>query len=110
MYFIFNLHAQEVLTQEFFDYLFQRLGGGDYYSSRKGIPLIPLRHNHLKIDRRSSQRWMKHMQDTLEDMNDHESLTAEQVKVLLNYFKYMASFLVLCQEMNQENLELNDET
>jgi len=92
---------KEDLTQDFFDHLYQRLGGSNYYTERKGLPNIHLKHEHIRIDRRAAQRWLKHMQDTLEELE--ESIGTDYSNVLLNYFKYFAYYLVISQEISSED-------
>ena len=81
------------------EYLMQRLGGPSYYSDRKGHPNLIASHAHLEMTSRTAERWLDHMEETLEELENKESvINHKQKTILMNQFRYQAYMLVASQE------------
>ena len=92
----------ETMAQNFGDYLLQRLGGPSYYSESRGHPALGSRHRHFEMSPRAAEKWLIHMESTLDDL-DEDLLSIEEREALLNFFRYTAYFLVATQELQWEH-------
>lgn len=92
----------DVMSQNFSDFLLQRLGGPAYYSEAKGHPALGNRHRHFEMNPQAAEKWLIYMEATLDEYGDDVLLTEEK-EALLNYFRYTAYFLVAVQETQWEH-------
>ena len=73
---LFSHRTREDMAMEFTDYLTQRLGGQNNYAhnhEERGPNLassLLAVHHHINIDIATAQRWLNHMDATLEDLED----------------------------------------
>jgi len=72
------------------EFLIQRFGGPDRYSTERGHPKLRLRHVPFPVDRAARDRWIQLMQAALEEVK----LPAEVTGVLRKYFADTATFLI----------------
>ena len=81
----------------------QRLGGPSYYSDRKGHPNLIARHAHLEMTSRTAERWLDHMDEALEELENKENIINHKQKtIIMNHFRYQAYILVASQEAAEE--------
>ena len=85
------------------EYLMQRLGGPSYYSDRKGHPNLIKRHHHLEMTSRTAERWLDHMEESLEELESKENIINHKQKtIMMNHFRYQAYYLVAAQEARED--------
>ena len=93
---------EDDMAQDFSDYLLQRLGGKVEYSKGKGPCALSTRHSQVKIDSIAARRWLMHMYDTLEELQEDEEIDRDTGRKLMNFFKYTAFYLVACTEVHSD--------
>ena len=102
---LFANRTKDDLAMEFTDFLTQRLGGETNYKynhedrGHNASSLMAM-HYHLRIDIPFAKRWLNHMDQTLEDLEN--DIDAETRRKLRNFFKYSAFFLVVCTQVKDE--------
>lgn len=102
---LFNHRTKDDMAMEFTDFLTQRLGGEVNYAHNhedRGVlaSSLPAIHAHINIDTTFAQRWMNHMDETLEELE--EDIDQETQRKLRNFFKYTVYYLVVCSQIQNE--------
>jgi truncated hemoglobin YjbI len=92
----------ESMAQNLSDFLVQRLGGTPFYSQAKGHPALGQRHRYFEMSARAAERWLFHMEQTLDDCREDELEESDKIAIL-DYLRYTAYFLVSVQEQQWEH-------
>jgi hemoglobin len=82
-----DLAAPEQRLREF---LIMRFGGPEHYMKRRGHPRLRMRHTIFDIDQRARDRWVKLMEESLDEVQ----LPEEVVPPLRKFFHEAATFLI----------------
>ena len=93
---IFSSSTKDTAIKNQQDYLVEKLGGPNIYSSRKQKVGIIRRHTPYLINEESIDRWLYHMKNALE-MN--ESWDTESSSIILNFFRFQAFFIKKGKEL-----------
>jgi hemoglobin len=72
------------------EFLIQRFGGPQHYSTKRGHPRLRMRHANFHIDQRGRDRWIELMEAALEEVN----LPPEVVPTLKAFFHDAATFMI----------------
>ena len=109
-YSMFQHSERETMNANFAEYMLQRLGGDNLYNQSKGCPFPSLAalHSGFEVSARTAQRWCECMDETLEEMEAENTLRAEQRRLLFNFLKYEAYYLVAVQEAQLLNCKMGD--
>lgn len=95
---IFANSKKEDAIQNQYEFFVQRMGGPPLYSERRGHPALIGRHRPFPVTHRAAERWLHHMQQALDSIEDSESKTK-----MMNFFKHTAFFLVAGDELKNQN-------
>jgi hypothetical protein len=69
-------------------------------SARQGFTDLTHKHEMFEMSQRTAERWLKHMQASLDGMADE---IAEKFRIeLMNFMTYTAYYLVLCQSTQKK--------
>lgn len=97
---IFEKHTRSDMTVNFTEYLIQRFGGSNSYSTRKGFPSLLNRHRNIQISKAVVDRWLSIMDDTLDEMGD--DIDDDSREEIFNFLKYTAHSIGASQEKFHE--------
>lgn len=92
--------SKETNAQNLADYLSQRVGLHPFYSERKGFPALIHRHIYFDINMKSANKWLDHMEDSLDDMQDE--ISEQNKSILLDHLRYTAFYLVAAQNLQRK--------
>lgn len=76
--------------QRLCDFLIFRFGGPEHYIERRGHPRLRMRHAPFPVDQAARDRWMKLMNNALEEA----AITDEVKQILLKYFESTATAMM----------------
>ena len=85
------------LTNDFSDYLVQRLGGPDFFTNRKGFPALLCRHSNITITPMDAEEWLMIMEEVLTEVEYGKHLNSQARDMLSNFFRYTAYYIVAGQ-------------
>lgn len=71
-------------------FLIMRFGGPQEYLTTRGHPRLGMRHARFTIDQQARDRWIKHMEQALEEVQ----LPPEAAGLLRRFFDEAATFLI----------------
>jgi truncated hemoglobin YjbI len=83
----------ELQMKSFADFLYQRSGGGNQYTDRKGFIPIAESHAHLEIDEELAEKWLDVMEDSLDRCR--QDFTEDQRQHLLDFMRYTAYEIIV---------------
>ena len=72
------------------DFLIGRFGGPMRYVEQRGHPRLRMRHAPFPIDQRARDRWMRLMEQALNDAD----FPAEVKQALRDFFEHTATFMI----------------
>jgi hemoglobin len=72
------------------EFLIQRFGGPQHYSTKRGHPRLRMRHANFHIYQRGRDRWIELMESALEEVN----LPDQVVPALKTFFHEAATFMI----------------
>ncbi len=102
---LFSRVTKDDMTQNFFDYLFQRLGGDSYYSSRKGLPMLIQKNRMLNIDGDLANRFIEHTANTLDKFE--EDIKEDYRIYIFDFIKFTCYYIVAgnqaFEQLNNQN-------
>lgn len=109
-YSMFQHTEKETMNANFAEYLVQRLGGDNLYNQSKGCPFPSLTgvHSTVEVSARTTRKWCEYMDETLDEMEGEKMLRDEQRRVLFNFLKYEAYYLMVVQEAQVLNCKMHD--
>lgn len=93
---LFSVVSKEDAIQNLYEYLIQRFGGETHYSQRKGASTLLQRHLAIDLSTRALKRWLLHMDDAIDAMN--ESINEKTKNVLMKFFLHMGSRFVVARQ------------
>jgi len=76
-----------------YEFFIQRMGGPPLFSQRRGHPALIGRHIQFDMRKEHADRWMYHMENTLNVLENKQVLDLDSKQRMLNYFKHTAYFL-----------------
>lgn len=88
------------------EYFHQRLGGSTFYSQRQGMPSLIRRHSNVEITRRTADKWIDYMAESLEEMEVGGEIDKKECDMLMDHLKFTAYFLVAAQEAQVLSVKL----
>ncbi|KAH7840513.1 hypothetical protein Vadar_017931 [Vaccinium darrowii] len=100
---IFANSKKEEAIQNQYEFFVQRMGGPPLYSQRKGHPALIGRHRPFPVSHQAAERWLHHMQQTLDGMSD---IDADSKIKMMNFFRHTAFFLVAGDELKKQGQEV----
>lgn len=82
------------------EFLMQEFGDGRrLYAARKGVTAIIGRHAPYPVDEGAAVVWLKVMGEALREVEEEEMCDGEVKEALLDYFRWMACFIVCGREL-----------
>lgn len=97
------------------------MGGMDFYAGRQGLPALMRRHQDLNITSEEAEEWLRVMNEAMDEMEKERELTKNPLvegrpkmtplprKLLMNYFRYLAYYLVAAEETRRSFVAMGGE-
>ena len=102
---VFAGASEDEAVRNQFEWLIQRCGGPPLYNHRKGHPGLMMRHVDFNVTEGGAKRWLEHMSAALQEMAVPPGADPDAKEALMDFFRYMAFFLVAGQCARQARQE-----
>ncbi|KAF8393345.1 hypothetical protein HHK36_021588 [Tetracentron sinense] len=93
---IFANSKKEDAIRNQYEFFAQRMGGPPLFSQRRGHPALIGRHRPFPVTHQAAERWLSHMQLALDSVTD---IDTDSKTKMMNFFRHIASFCVLMNEI-----------
>jgi truncated hemoglobin YjbI len=80
---------RDELTQSYYEYIHQRLGGKPYFSDRRGHPNLVSFHAQVGVTIRCQHKWLTLMEDAIDALD--ELISSDQKSLLMTFFTHLCS-------------------
>ena len=99
----FLRNSQQSLSRNLTEFMLQRTGFNNYYTTRFGYFKLIEKHMNINVSPSNAELWLDYMSDA---MDGNDALLDEEREMLMNYFRFTAYYLVAAQQKQNEDILL----
>ena len=92
------------LSNNYSDWMVQRLGGEDFYSNRRGLPALLARHSNINITTELAEMWLAYMRKAMDFVESEKKIKKLPRNMIEDHLRYCAYYLVAGSELTRMQL------